>query len=572
MNLKYILTLVCAAIISNSYAQQFLHQEPLNNRPQEKKVTFWDVQKSFENYWTNAQPSDKENENAEKGGYQQYKRWENFMKQRTYPTGEFPNPEILFNEYQTYKQNISANKYMQPQAANWTFMGPSVLPGNGGGSGRLNCMAFHPTNNNTIWVGSACGGLWKTTDGGQTWTSNTDLLPSLSISDIVIDPTNPQIMYLATGDKYGIYYQYEVWGHYSAGVLKSTDGGLTWNATGLNYNLANNALIQRLVIDPSNTNTLYAATFNGIFKTTNGGTTWTNIRNGTFYDLELKPGTPATVYASDNSSFIYSTNGGNTWSNGTGITAAGRTSIAVSAAAAAGVYLWAEGGGLYYSSNSGVSFTARTAPSITVYGYYDMVLEVSQTNANTLAAGGLDVAISTNGASSWSTVSNWNSWPATNYVHADHHTLMFLPGSNSTLFACNDGGLFKSINTGSTWTDLSNGIHIKQYYRISGSQQNAQYFLAGAQDNGTDKVTNPTTATRIYGADGEDVLIDFTNDQIVFFSYQGGNWFRSTNGGTTYNSIPAGGAIGHRPSLWTPQTITHFILAALMFFGQQIME
>ena len=548
-------------------AQQYLNQPNLQNRPAEKKVTFWDVQKAFNEYWKDKECGKTEGENAEEGGYEQFKRWEAFMKQRTFPSGNFPSPEILFNEHLKFKNADGYKQGMNTAAANWSFIGPGVIPGNGGGSGRLNCIAFDPNNSNIIWIGAACGGLWKSTDGGVTWSTNTDLLPSLSISDIAIDPTNPQTMYIATGDKYGIYFQYEVWGHYSAGVLKSTDGGATWNPTGMNYVLSNGALIQRMILDANNTTVLFAATNQGIFQTTNGGTSWSNIKSGSYYDIEFHPTNHDTIYAGDNAGVIRSFNGGVTWNTVSGVTSTERTSIAVTPATPNAVYVWSSGGGLYYSGNSGNSFVTRTDPSssCTPYGYYDMVLEVSPTNQNVLVAGGLEIALTTNGGSTWQNVSDWSSWPATNYVHADHHALSFAPGSSTTIFACNDGGIFKSTDQASTWSDLSNGIDIKQYYRMASSFLTPSLMYAGAQDNGTDKI-NGLSATMVNGADGEDCLIDFTDDNIVFVSSQGGWFLKSTDGGVTFNSITGSGCD------WTSPIIMDANNHDVMYIGSASVE
>jgi photosystem II stability/assembly factor-like uncharacterized protein len=534
-------------------AQNFMDEPLLSQRPPAKKVTFWDMQKAFEMYWQTKTPSDTESENAEEGGYQQFKRWEWFVKQRTYPSGIFPSPEILFTEYQQYK-NSAMRTSANITSANWTFLGPHVVPGNGGGAGRINCITFDPANTNIIWIGAACGGLWKSTDGGVTWSSNTDLLPSLSISEIIIDPTNPQVMYLATGDKYGIYWQYETWGHYSAGVLKSTDGGVTWNATGLSYVSSNVTVIQRMIMDPTNTNILMAATNAGIFKTTNGGTTWSNLRAGKYYDIEFNPGNAQTVYAGDSTGFLYSTNQGTSWTYNSTVTSSGRTSISVTPATPNAVYTWTEGGNLYYSSNSGVTFTTRTDPGAqaTPYGYYDMVLEVSPTNQNVLFSGGLNVSKSTDGGLTWATASDWAGWPNTNYVHADNHAQKFLPGSGSVIFSCNDGGIFKSSDQGVTWTDLSGGIDIKQYYRLGGSFLTPNLIYAGAQDNGTDQVTAPGTAIQVNGADGEEALVDYTDDNVVFVSSQGGYFLRSTDGGVTFNGMSSFGCDWTSPLTMDP--------------------
>jgi photosystem II stability/assembly factor-like uncharacterized protein len=443
---------------------------------------------------------------------------------------------------------------MNIATAGWSFLGPNVVPGNGGGAGRINCIEFDPTNSNIIWIGAACGGLWKSTDGGVTWSSNTDLLPALSISDIVIDPTNPQTMYIATGDKYGIYYQYEVWGHYSAGVLKSTDGGMTWNSTGMNYALFNLSLIQRLIIDPSNSNILYAATNQGIFKSTDAAATWNMIRGGKYYDIEMKPGTSSTLYAGDSTGVILSTNSGTNWNYVPTVTSTGRTSIAVTPANANAVYVWSEGGNFYYSNNSATSFTVRTDPAgtVTPYGYYDMVLEVSPANENILFVGGLDVGKTTDGGNTWVATADWSAWPNSNYVHADNHALKFAPLSSSSIYSCNDGGVFHSSDQGNSWSDLSNGISIKQYYRISGSALTPSLIYGGAQDNGTDRVTGLSSANQVYGADGEDCLIDYTDDNIVFVSSQGGNFQRSTDGGATFTPTSATGCDWTSPITMDP--------------------
>ncbi|HEU4718694.1 MAG TPA: T9SS type A sorting domain-containing protein [Bacteroidia bacterium] len=542
---------------ATAFAQDYLNQPNLHNRPADKKATFWDIQKAFETAWDGRTPSDTESENEEGGGWQQFKRWEWFAEQRTYPSGNFPDPGILFDQYRVYKTQY-ANQNARSASASWSFIGPHVVPGNGGGAGRINCITFDPNNSNIIWIGSACGGLWKSTDGGATWSSNTDLLPSLSISDIVIDPTNTQTMYIATGDKYGIYWQYETWGHYSAGILKSTDGGNTWNPTTMNYSLANVVVIQRLIMDPSNTSVLFAATNAGIFKTTDAGVTWNNIRSGKYYDIEFNPGNDNIVYAGDSTGFLRTTDAGVTWNYISGVTSGGRTSIAVTPANNNAVYVWCENGGnvftLYYSSNAGVSFSQKTDPSpnCTPYGYYDMVIEASPANANVLFAGGLDIARSTDGGTTWNTVSDWAGWPNTNYCHADNHAQKFLPGSSNTIFSCNDGGIFKSTDQGNTWNDLSGGIDIKQYYRMSSSFLTPSLMYAGAQDNGTDRITGLSAATQVNGADGQTCLVDYTNDNVVFVSSQGGYFLKSTDGGNTFNALTSFGCDWTSPLVMDP--------------------
>src|ERR1051325_747988 len=377
-----------------------------------KAQTFFDIKDHFNEECDNKEIDDD-------GEWNQYKRWESFWEPRTYPNGEFPSPDVLFNEHEKLKSSKGENT----ASANWTFIGPHVVPTNGGGAGRLNCIAFDPSNSNIIWVGAACGGLWKSTDGGQTWNvSGTDLLSSLSISDIAIDPTNFQIMYLMTGDKYGINSLYFTKGHYSAGVLKSTDGGLTWNQTGLNYQLDNKILLQRLIISPLNTQILFCASMSGLYKTIDGGTTWSLNKAGKFYDVEMNPANPNILYAADSLKIFISNDGGVNW--GVGANASGRSSITVSKSFPNTVYVWS-GTGLYYSSDAGNSFMFRNDPTsaVNAMGYYDMPLEVSPSDENVLLAGGVNLGLSTDGGNTWTTYS------APGSLHADQKAFAFAPNS-----------------------------------------------------------------------------------------------------------------------------------------------
>lgn len=536
-----------------SYSQQYLNQPSLSERPGSKKVTFWDIERAFNEQWEGKKRGEKESENAKEGGWEQFKRWEWFAKQRTYPSGVFPHPEILFEEHVKLKSAAANKKGMSTAAANWTFKGPKMVPtgGSGAGAGRLNCITFHPTNPNIIYVGAACGGLWKTTDGGATWSTNTDLLPSLSISDIAINPSNPQEMYVATGDKYGIYFMWQTWGHYSAGVLKSTDGGATWNSTGLTYAMSNGALIHRLIINPTNPGILLAATKTGVFRTSDGGTTWTNVKTGKFYDIELNPGNPNIGYAADSLMIYRSTDGGANWS-AIGINPSGRSSITVSTGFPNTVYIYTQSS-LYYSGDGGVNFSLRTSPYSLcgAYGYYDMVIAVSPADEDVLVAGGLKIVLSTDGGNNWALVSDDMGTPGGNMVHADQHELEFLPGSSTTIFSGNDGGFYKTTNQGTNWSDLSAGLDIKQYYRMASSFLTPTLMFAGSQDCGTDKITG-ATAVMCYGFDGEECLVDYTNDNIVFVSTQGGAFKRSTNGGLGFSNISTSGCDWTSPLAMDP--------------------
>lgn len=501
---------------------------------------FYQVQKQFHEFWKDKDVSEKEEENEEEGGYQQFARWENFMRERAYPSGKINNPDILITEYERTK-NLRVASSIQSINPNWTFIGPPVVPAGGGGAGRVNCVAFDPVNNTTMYVGAAGGGVWKTTDGGLTWSSTTDQLASISIADIAIDPLNPNIIYVATGDGYG----YEVWGNifwggtYTAGVMKSIDGGLTWSQSGLTYAQSQSEIVQRLIINPQNPNILLAATRNAVFRSTDGAATWTQVIAGHYYDLEFNPLNPGTVYAVNNSNVIRSFNGGISFTSVSSLlNSVGRISIALSPADTTIVYALTENGDFYRSVDGGQLFTIQPAPPVTLYGYYDCVLAVSPVNPQRALIAGYNMLMTDDGGLTWNNVANTGI--GNDYVHVDNHTMAFLPGSNTTFFSGNDGGFFKTSNSGVDWTDLSNGMDIKQYYRMSSSLVDPDLMYAGAQDNGTDQLKN-NVWTQVYGADGMDCLTDYNDVNTAYISYQGGNFFRTNDGGQTFSNISPGG-------------------------------
>ncbi|MBL4650176.1 MAG: glycosyl hydrolase, partial [Aureispira sp.] len=202
-------------------------------------------------------------------GIKQYKRWEYYWEHRVDEKGKFPAPGHVLDEMSNYYNTHSNGRNYLVGSGNWTLLGPTPVPNNGttqlNGSGRLNCITFHPTDINTIYVGAPAGGIWKTTDNGVTWTQYLTGLTRLGVSSIVIHPTTPNTIYAATGDRDGG----DVPGY---GVWRSTDGGLNWAAhnTGMG-----NRTINELVMDPNNSNIMIASSNNGrIYRTTDAGANW----------------------------------------------------------------------------------------------------------------------------------------------------------------------------------------------------------------------------------------------------------------------------------------------------------
>jgi photosystem II stability/assembly factor-like uncharacterized protein len=463
----------------------------------------------------------------------------------------------------------------------WASYGPTAITrygtGYNSGFGRVSCIAFHPTNENTLFIGMPQGGIWKSTDNGVNWAVLSDDIPSGSVSGIVVDYNNANTIYVLTGDgdasgggfvsSYGFLQQ-------SVGVLKSTDGGATWNQTGTFPSTVGAFYGFKLLQHPNSSSTLFAATTDGIYKTTNGGTTWTQEQAGNFTDIEFKPGTPATMYAvarGGTDPFWISTNSGNTWSNA-GITGdpntATRLAIGVSAAEPTYVYLLAGPAtavgsfrGVYRSTNSGTTFTLRTTtPNILGYptagnddqdqATYDLGIEVDPNDAEEIITCGINIWRSTNGGTTMVNETYWqdNVAGATEYVHADVHNLTYHPNNINKVFAVTDGGVGISLNDGVDWDFISSDLQIMATYHADWYEPNDDILANGTQDNGTNvKYGSSNTYRHIYGADGFDCLIDQNNTSDIVYVHNG-NVSRTTDGGLTRTQITPTG-VGTFPQL-----------------------
>ncbi len=579
-------------LLATLFTFQLLNAQTwLENLPQAKAqngtLTLKDYQQAFNSYW---EPYDVKNgyyvQNGEKvkaTGWKQFKRWEWYWEYRVDPqTGAFPTTSAA-EEYQKYVlQNPEGSR---SPSGNWTSMGPSWSNGGYAGIGRLNCVAFRPGDVNTIYAGAASGGIWKSTDGGNLWTPLGDNNAVLGVSDIIVinqGGSNPDALYIATGDKDGG----SMWSlggqqsndNNSVGVLKSTDGGATWNTTGLTFSASQKITISRLILDPnSGGQIIYAATSNGIYKTTNGGSTWplnygTNIH---FIDMEMNPSNSSTLYASTYSywgtpQIYYTTNGGTNWYAATTpfVSTDKRVDLAVTAANSTYVYAVVanRSGGLSYvcrSTNTGTIFStvytgSSTTNLLSLYanesggtggqGGYDLAIAVSPTNANEVYVGGINTHKSTNGGTSWTCVSCWTTMSSYNninpqapVIHADQHFIAFQ--NSSTMYICNDGGLYKTTNGGSSWTDKTNTMVISQLYRLGVSQTVGGDVITGLQDNGTKVLATGPGWVDVIGGDGMECIIDHTNVNVQYGTVYYGDIYKTNNyWGSASQINPANGA------------------------------
>ncbi len=543
-------TILLTALLIVGYigtqAQPWLNS--LNKSTGKQTLTLKEHKQAFDAYWA---PYNVENgyyyEDGVKKkayGWKQFMRWYHEMQTQVNPkTGAFPEKtaQQIYDEFKQSNTNMRSPTF----SANWVNLGTNSSTGGYAGIGRISAIAFHPTDNNTYWIGAPAGGVWCTTDNGNTWACLTDDNQVLGVSNIIIptDYETSQTIYIATGDR-------DTWDNRSIGVLKSTDGGATWNTTGLTFTLGQERKVTKMLLDPNDNQTIIAATNHGVYKTTDGANTWNQLSDKSFIDMEYKPGDVSTLYGSTTDGKIYiSTDGGTNWnstfSNGR------RVELAVSAADAnlvIAVIANNQGGlmGLYKSTDSGASFTqildgsttnllgyAANGSSSGGQGWYDLSLAISPTDANLIFVGGINTWKSTDGGNTWN-ISNYWWGNGVQVVHADKHVLAFR--LNGDLFEGNDGGVYISTDSGTSWTDKSNGLVISQMYKLGVSAQESGKVVTGLQDNGSKLLENGTWQD-VTGGDGMECLIDYTNSDIQYATYSRGVLYRTENNWNDYTTI-----------------------------------
>jgi len=503
-----------------------------------------------------------------------------FNKTRDLATNTVP-AERLFAAIARQKELFAQQAQQRAVGGlSWEERGPVNV------GGRIRAMVFDrndPTNKK-VWIGGVGGGIWYTNDITQAqpiWIKVNDFLDNISISAIVQSRSNPQIMYAGTGEGF-----LNADAQRGLGIWKSTDGGGTWaqlpSTTAFRY-------VTDITYDQNGS--LYAgvrgssAALSGVFRSLDEGVTWTNVFGATAsspYPADFSVSADGDIYVAMG---ISGTNGGiytspagatagdaGTWTNITPNTtgvistpASFWSRIKLAAAPSDNNILYASFQG--FGSNDCTSiqqynkstntWSVKTVPTIIDQGsnsnftrgqaWYDLVTTVDPNDANTLVIGGVDALKSTNGGTSWTQITTWSLFAAPAYtsnqnVHADHHEFLYAPGSSSVAIYATDGGVFYSsnINTGIGFpTSLSrnNGLNITQYYATAiHPAAGSNYFLAGAQDNGSQKFSTAglNSTTDASGGDGAFCHISPTNANNQITSYVYNNYYVSTNGGTSF--------------------------------------
>ena len=477
-----------------------------------------------------------------------------FLYQRTFPSGQLPADGRRKAWESRPGDYVSRSK----QAQVWTALGPlstaPVVSAWGTTSGRINAIAVSPTNTNLILIGSATGGIWRSTDGGMNFTPVSDSQVDLGVGAIAFAPSNNNIVYAGMGDSKNSYV--------GTGVLKSTDAGATWTRISNNTLPARN-LIVGLAVSPTDPNQVYVADrFNGIYVSVDGGVNWTRTLEGFTRDLVHQVTSSTTVYAAMTSAVqnnmtqpggIYrSTDSGATWTRVYTAPFDNVTDIRVGVTAADPQVVYTYLGGnsgmppgpltlrVEVSTNGGDTFTSRGAPAVDKGQFgYNTYLAVSPANADTIFIGSRDVWRSTDGGMTYTNLNNNfdvndNYTPDQSNAHPDQHSFAFLPGNANTFFIGGDGGIYRTTNGGTNFTHLNSTLSLTQFIGLSIDPMDGNRTYGGTQDNGSQRRVSANTPAQwqeFSGGDGGRSVVNPLNPSTVFSTYIYGSITRHNNFG-----------------------------------------
>ncbi len=435
-----------------------------------------------------------------------------------------------------------ANEKTSANFSNWNSLGP----GNVGG--RTRTLAINPSSPDTMYTAGVAGGIWKTTNGGSSWSPLNDLMNNMAVTTIIIDPNNHDTLYAGTGEGF-----FNIDAVRGDGIFKSTDAGLTWTHLDTTSNNPDFHYVNKLAINSHNPNQVYTATRAGVFRSIDGGASWVktlasnNIHDVGCLDLQIRTDNPNVLITSCGSfyqSTVYrSTDGGNSWSSVLTEPSMGRVSLTIAPSDQDVMYALSATNystpgnyrfglhAVFKSTDSGATWVATVRNSDSnklntvlltnvlyayfnncngssdIYinqGWYDNIIAVDPIDPNIVWAGGIDLFRSDDGGTNWGIASYW--WTnnsSASYAHADQHGIYFHPdydgSTNKTAFFSHDGGLSRTLDarastqtnpcnapasSGFEYTSLNNNYAVTQFYHGLAYPDGTTFF-GGTQDNGT---------------------------------------------------------------------------------------
>jgi len=424
--------------------------------------------------------------------------------------------------------NLAAPPAGPAAAPVWRSFGPERIPnGQTYGTnrvdvvGRVSALAVDPSDGRHILAGAGCGGIWESRDEGATWRPRTDSMPSLAIGAIAFDPGSPAIVYAGSGE--GNFYS-----RLGAGLYKSTDGGTTWTALPTGPLLG--AGFFDLVVDRGDPRILYAATTRGLFVSADRGATWTQRRTGACWTVSVHPagGAGAEILATFAEGLFRSTNGGaaltsvalpaqpaTPWTRLAVTRVAAQPDVAyLFGAAGPNPFLWGRSGTTW----SRIPLPPNgTKPMMdTGQAWYDWYVAAPPDRTDRVYLGGIEGFRGERSGSSWS----WRNFVTngSKSIHPDQHCLAFNPGNSNIVYAGNDGGIYRSGDKGVRWRSLNTGLAITEVEYLALDPANPNWLLAGTQDNGTIRFDHGAW-DHVAGGDGGDCGVNEADPRIVYHSY-----------------------------------------------------
>jgi hypothetical protein len=436
------------------------------------------------------------------------------------------------------KRSAAAPGSLGISSSGWTDIGPWLIPnGQTYGtnrvdvSGRVASIAVDPFDPNHLLLGAAGGGIWEFRAG---WKPRTDQMPSLAIGAVTFDPSKAGRAYAGSGE--GNFYAVR-----GAGVYRSTDGGTTWTV------LATAPFVgvgfYDLVVDPKTPKVLYAATTSGFYRSNNGGASWTLKRGGRCWDISVHPGGGTVeILAAFLDGLFVSTDAGNSFtavplpSKPTG--AWSRLAVDRVTAAPDIAYVYgAIGSAARLWRRSGTTWSKITMPALnTQQSWYDWYVAVPPNNRGRVYVGAIDTLRGdlSGGTWKWTNITTQGS----NSIHPDQHCLAFSPTDSNVIYAGNDGGIFRSANAGATWKALNKGLGITELEYLASDPNTWKWMMSGTQDNGTIAFIGSPAWKHIADGDGGDCGVNQLNPNVLYHSYYDMSLERSTNKGVTWASLP----------------------------------
>jgi photosystem II stability/assembly factor-like uncharacterized protein len=406
----------------------------------------------------------------------------------------------------------------------WFTIGPRNV------NGRIKALAVHPTNPDIVYAGAASGGVWKSIDAGQSWRPLWDQQDTMACVALAIAPSAPDTIYVGTGEWTPGY----IGVFPGTGVFVSTDAGVTWT-----QRTVASRRVAQILVSPIDATRVYLAGAGGFERSTDGGVTWTVIRTGQISDAVIDPNSPNTLYINVTSDGIYkTTDGGTTWSKLAGGAPSGpaadwvRLAIGRAGAAGSNLVLAKRSGNIYRTTDGGTTWVALPGShGASSFHQWCNLLGVAPDDDNVILAGGVGSERTADGGTTWANLVG---------LHADHHRAVFAPSNLDIVYACNDGGVYRSADKGATWQKTSHGLIVTQFYDIGAWSALGTVAGGGTQDNGTVMTTGGLTWRQIFGWDGGYFVVHPTDPRTMYAEHQNTDIHKSVDGGNTWVQKVAG--------------------------------